>query len=127
MTVGASDRPPGRPPRYREQSSLVRSTGRSTGQLCCQTCTVLCTSVDLSVDRPLVRSTARSTDLTCQPVLGLINRVKIILKLLLTFYIEIQTCVINFNTNFKHYELFLCYRNFAKNQNLYFLKTWIFE
>ena len=61
---------PGRPPRYREQSSLVRSTDRSTGPLCCQTCTALCTSVDRTVDRPLVRSTVRSTDLACQPQSG---------------------------------------------------------
>ena len=61
-----SGQPHGRPPRYREQSSLVRSTG----PLGCQTCTALCTSVDRSVDRPLVRSTVRSTDLACQPQSG---------------------------------------------------------
>ena len=53
----------GRPPRYREQSSLVRSTGRSTVPLCCQTCTALCTSVDRSVDRTKGRSTERPTDM----------------------------------------------------------------
>ena len=49
--LGKLGRPPGRPPRYREQSSLVRSTGRPTGPLCQQTCTGLCTSVDRPVDR----------------------------------------------------------------------------
>ena len=32
-----------------------------------------------------------------------------------------------FNIYFKQIEPFLCYENFAENQNLYFPKTWIFE
>ena len=100
----------------REHCSQFRSTARSTGPLGCQTCTALWTSVDRTVDWPLVRSTERSTDLACQPVLGLINRVKIILKflfssknsikILLTFYIEIQTCDKNFKTITKHLSAF---------------------
>ena len=62
MTVGQTGRPPGQPPRYREQSSLVRSTAWSTGPCVCQTCTRLCTSVDRTVDRTRSRSTGRSTD-----------------------------------------------------------------
>jgi len=73
-----SGRPPGRPPRYREQGSLVRSIARSTAQIqraklsgpvdrsvdricVCQTCTRLCTSVDRN-GRPALGSVDPAVD-----------------------------------------------------------------
>ena len=64
------DRPPGRPPRYREQGSLFRSTGRSTGPVSARRAQNCARRSTARVDRPLVRSTVRSTDLACQPQSG---------------------------------------------------------
>ena len=95
-----SGRPLGRPPRYREQGSLVRSTARSTAQIqrarlsgpvdrpvnrpfVCQTCTRLCTSVDRN-GRPAHGSVDRAVDrpgLTVRS--GSDNWVKYFIKILL--------------------------------------------
>ena len=102
---------------------------RSTGPLDCQTCTALCTSVD----RPLVRS----TDLACQPVLGLINRIKVILKLLVNLveilknsfnhFALIYKHVIKFSTQISCNQNYFCVLSFLPKIKLVFYQTCIFQ
>ena len=97
----------------REHCSQFRSTARSTGPLGCQTCTALCTSVDRTVDRPGLSVSCSGSDK--QGKNNFKTSSKNSIKILLTFYIEIQTYDKKFQDKYQVYGIILCLASFIKN------------